>query len=137
MFYVIFHCTDNFPPNISASDTFRVNISERQSVYKFSVIDDLENLTVVLEKGLPPNASLTHDGMGNFTFRWSLKEPLPMELTFVATDSEGATTLLTPTVEICGCQNGGNCTTLGQDPSVSAYVMSCSCPRGIKIIYTH
>ena len=57
-----------------------------------------------------------------------------MELTFVVTDSEGATTLLTPTVEICGCQNEGNCTTLGQDPSVSAYVMSCSCPRGTNHI---
>ena len=88
----------------------------------------------MLENGLPPNASLTHDGMGNFTFRWALKEPLPMELTFVVTDSEGATTLLTPTVEICGCQNEGNCTTLGQDPSVSAYVMSCSCPRGTNHI---
>ena len=60
-----------------------------------------------------------------------------MELTFVVTDSEGATTLLTPTVEICGCQNGGNCTTLGQDPSISAYVMSCSCLRGTYKLYIH
>ena len=123
--------TENFPPNMSGSDTFRVTVGQ-EAVYQFTVNDDAgDNFTVEVVGGLPPSSSLTDDGEGSYTFRWTLQEPTTDELSFAAVDSEGAASLLTPTVEVCACKNGGNCTILGQRPSGSTFTMSCNCPKGV------
>ena len=36
-------------------------------------------------------------------------------------------------VEICGCENGGNCTTEGTTPSANPRILNCICPEGICI----
>ena len=33
-------------------------------------------------------------------------------------------------VEICGCENGGSCTTEGTTPSANPLIMNCICPEG-------
>ena len=105
----------------------------QESVYQFTVVDDSgDNFTVELVGGLPPNASLTDDGEGSYTFRWTLQEPLLTELNFVAVDSAGAGSGITPLVEVCACINGGECTLSGEPFNESSTViMNCDCPRGI------
>ena len=34
-------------------------------------------------------------------------------------------------VEICGCENGGNCTTEGTTPSSNPRILNCICSQGI------
>ena len=33
-------------------------------------------------------------------------------------------------VEICGCENGGSCTTEGTTPSANPVFLNCICPEG-------
>lgn len=66
-----------------------------------------------------------------YSFSWTLQEPTDLSLSFVATNSMNALSLLTPRVKICACSNGGTCTLDGilsiQNNSV---VMACECPEG-------
>ena len=125
-----FYYADNFPPNITGDDIFEVETGET-SIYVFQAEDDSgDNFTVEVVGGLPPNSSLTDDGDGTYTFQWILFEAVPFELSFLAIDHEGASSSLTPTVEICACKNGGNCTLMGEPPTNTSYVLSCNCPAG-------
>ena len=36
-------------------------------------------------------------------------------------------------LEICGCENGGNCTTEGTTPSSNPRILNCLCPQGIHL----
>ena len=131
---ITLYCTDNFPPNMTGSDTFRVTVGQ-EAVYQFTVIDDSgDNFTVEVVGGIPPNATLSDDGEGSYTFTWTLLEPTTTELVFTAVDSEGAGSALTPLVEVCACTNGGDCTLSGEPFNVSSTViMNCDCTRGTVI----
>ena len=124
---------DNFPPNMTGNDTFRVTVGQ-EVVYQFTVIDDSgDNFTVEVVGGLPPNSTLTKDEEGSYTFRWTLQEPTIIELVFTAVDSEGAASALTPFVEVCACTNGGECTLSGEPFNESSTViMNCDCPKGME-----
>ena len=55
------------------------------------------------------------------------------DITIEASDTMGAISTLSPRVEICACQNGGNCTLnglLGIDTNVVD--MLCQCDQGIE-----
>jgi hypothetical protein len=51
-------------------------------------------------------------------------------LAFVANDSQGASSIFTPNVEVCACVNGGNCTKDGLLSSDATIVLNCVCPEG-------
>ena len=119
---------DRFPPVFTANSTFVVTVG-RPSVYYFTV--DASNVTVGVVGGVPIGATLmgVH---GMYTFTWTLEGPLNLSLTFSAMDSYNVTSLLSVRVEVCACQNGGNCTldglvgvALGQ-----SVVMNCVCSKG-------
>ena len=118
---------------MTGSDTFRVTVGQ-EAVYQFTVIDDAgDNFTVEVVGGLPPSSSLTDDGEGSYTFRWTLQEPTTTELSFIAVDSKGAGSGLTPIVEVCACTNGGKCTLSGQQLKKSSIlIMNCDCPKGTE-----
>lgn len=88
--------------------------------------------------GLPENSFLEEtDDEGVFDFRWTLEEITTEPLVFVANDSRGASSLFVPTVEVCACVNGGNCTLDGLLTSDATVVMNCVCSDGrlIRSIY--
>ena len=88
--------------------------------------------------GLPENSFLEEtDDEGVFDFRWTLEEITAEPLVFVANDSRGASSLFVPTVEVCACVNGGNCTLDGLLTSDATVVMNCVCSDGrlIRSIY--
>ena len=125
-------CTviENSPPVILADSVFRVNIGE-ESIYSLSVSDpDGDNFTLTPMNELPDDPKLEQTGE-EYLFVWTLLEITNVTLTFVVTDSKGAATLLSPTVELCACVNDGNCTRDGLLVNSPTIVMNCRCSEGI------
>ena len=111
-----------------------MNIGE-ESVYTFNVTDESDSFNVTV-MGAPAGSSAVEEDGGTYTFRLTLMKPDPsFILSFLAVDSEGAIAMLSPTVEICGCQNGGNCILDGTvDSDNATIVLNCNCiPQGKEV----
>lgn len=126
------HSVDNFPPNISADATFRVNLGE-ESTFILFVEDPGDEFTLSVRGGLPENSVLEETDEGEFEFRWTLQEITTEPLVFIANDTRGASSVFVPTVEVCACVNGGNCTLDGLLTSDATVVMNCVCSDGMLI----
>ena len=121
--------TDNFPPKISTDvNTFKVTTGT-ESVYSLIVSDPGDNFTLSVQ-GPVQDYSLNFVGDGTYVFHWNLSEPTFEPLVFIATDSGGASSSLIPTVEVCACANGGNCTLDGLLTGNSTVILKCQCPQG-------
>ena len=127
--YVSLCSTDNFPPNISAEATFRVNVGE-ESVFTLKVVDPGDEFTVDIEGGLPENSVIEEVTDGEYVFRWNLQQVTTEPLVFIANDTRGAASVFIPTVEVCACSNGGRCTLDGVLNSNATVVMNCLCSDG-------
>lgn len=97
------------------------------------VEDPEDEFSLTVQGGLPENSVLEALSEGEFIFQWTLQEITFMPLVFVANDSQGASTLFTPVVEICACENGGNCTRDGLLTNNATIVLICQCTEGILI----
>ena len=133
-FMILFLDTENFPPNISADTVFRVSTGA-ESLYYLTVLDPGDNITLNVQGGLLQSSVLELVGDDQFIFRWNLLEPTTEPLVFIATDSSGASSSFIPTVEVCACVNGGNCTLDGILTGNSTLIMNCQCPQGKGTIY--
>ena len=117
----------------------RVNTGE-ELVYHLSVSDpDGDNFNLTLTNKLPDNPAIEKRENGEYLFRWTLLQITNMILTFIVTDSKGASATFSPTVELCACVNEGNCTLDGLLTSNSTIVMGCHCHAGtyIRLVYQH
>lgn len=120
---------ENFPPNISAPTTFRVNLGQ-ESVFILFVVDSGDNFTLSVQGGLPDDSVLEEISEGEYAFRWTLQQVTTEPLVFIANDSRGAASVFIPNVEVCACVNGGNCTLDGLLTNNATIVMNCQCPKG-------
>ena len=127
--------SENFPPNITANVTFRVNLG-KESVYLINVADPGDNFTLELQGGLPSDSTLEKISEGEYIFSWNLTETTDRTLEFVANDTRGAATVFIPRVEVCPCQNGGICTLNGIDTDDATVVMNCQCNNCTSIFTT-
>ena len=136
-FYVIspnVFSIDNFPPNITGETVFNITVGQK-AVYNFTVVDEGDTFTVEVEGGIPQEASFEDNGEGEYTFSWNLevvanRSDVPA-LSFQATDSGGAVSLLTPQVVVCPCTNDGECTLRGiLNTAIPVLIMNCICPEG-------
>lgn len=114
---------------------FFVTIGE-QSYYTFNVTDDHNNFTLMVEGGLPNNASLQMGG-SSYMLTWTLSLPLNQISSFnktiaiVAKDELNATALLNPQLRICACGGGGSCTAEGLlNISTNPLILNCDCSPG-------
>ena len=134
LFACLFVCfSANNPPMMFGPGSFLVTYGQ-QSVYSFNVSDDSDDAPSVMLMGDPPAATtLTHVGEGKYEFSWTL-QTLPenvSSLVFVATDSMEAVSTLSPLLEVCACQNDGNCSSDEILSSVhNVIVMDCICHEG-------
>lgn len=119
------------PPSILADSVFRVNIDE-ESVYILSVSDPGDNFTLTLMNE-PPDKFVLEESGGEYLYKWTLLGITNVTLTFIAMDSRGAASTFTPTVELCACVNGGNCTLDGVLTNNASVVMNCHCSEGMKV----
>ena len=122
--------SENFPPNVSAESVFRVTIGV-ESLYSLTVSDPGDNVTLSVQGEHLENSNLDFIGDGEFEFNWNLLEITTEPLVFIATDSSGASSTFTPTVEICACANGGNCTRDGLLTSNMTIILNCQCHEGM------
>ena len=108
------------------------------NLYNFSVQDTGDNLTVGVVGGLPPDALLLNTGDGHYSLQLRPAAASNATLTFIATDSLGASSTFTPKVYVCACSNEGNCTLEGIASSdASTIIMNCECSQGmIHVIVT-
>ncbi len=104
-------------------------------MYNFSVVDEGDTFTVEVVGGLPEGAVLEDNGGGEYTFRWTLQMVANrsdiLALEFLATDSGGAVSVLSPQLVVCPCANGGECTMDGiLNTAVTVLILNCYCPEG-------
>ena len=117
----------NLPPRLNGPAVFMVTTGQT-STYQFTANDsDVFNLRVLgdlsgtLEQGM--------DGMHSYTV--NLSNAANFTVSFAATDSLNASSLLNPQVYVCACQNG-NCTLDGVlNRDLNPLTMNCLCPEGI------
>ena len=106
-----------------------------ESIYTFSV-NDSNDFNITIEGGVPEGGVLSDDGNGTYTFTWTL-DTLPMNfsgLSFVAIDSVGAASIHSPSLQLCACFNGGECTDEGiLSVDGSLVTMTCICNEGTYV----
>ena len=98
-----------------------------ESNYLFTVTGSI-NVTVVIN-----GQELSLLGSGNaFTLPWrpaNINEGY--NVTIIATAGQNARAVFVPRVQLCGCINGGNCTTAGVlNLQLPFNVLNCECPAG-------
>ena len=133
---MLFCFIDNFPPSISTAEEnliLRVTIGE-EATLRLTVTDPGDEFNFIIQGEFPDNPILEKISEEEFVFRWTPQGITNMPLTFVANDSSGASSDFTPTVEICACVNGGNCTLDGVLTSNITIVMGCQCTQG-NLVY--
>ena len=131
--------TVSFPPNITAPETFMATVGE-ESVYTFTVSSDSQNISVIIlhegEEILPSGVQLNNPDGDSYTITWTPADnTYVLNLTIVAMDSNFDTSsFFNPVVQLCACENGGNCTTDGLLASdFSFIILNCECPEGSYI----
>ena len=80
---------------------------------------------------LPEGSTLQAIDDSNYIFAWTPTDCENISITFFAKDTMDATATLIPTVELCCCQNEGECLAdevIAQGQSV---VLQCLCPEGV------
>ena len=92
------------------------------------------------EKTLPSGVQLNNPDGNSWTITWtSANNTSVLSLTLVAMDInfENISSFFNPVVQLCACENGGNCTTDGLlDIDYSFVILNYECPGGLDT-HTH
>ena len=103
-----------------------------ESIYSFTVTGS-NDVTVVIngQESLPSNTAFT--GSGNtFTLTWNPVNIMEeFNVMIIAVAERNARAMFVPRIQLCGCENGGNCTTVGvPNLQLPFNVLNCNCPAG-------
>ena len=109
-----------------------------ESVYTFTVTSDSQNIIVIIlhegEETLPSGVQLNNSDGDSYTITWTPSDNTSvLNLTIVATDQtfQNISSIFNPVVQLCACENGGNCTTDGLlDTDFRFVVLNCECLGG-------
>ena len=109
-----------------------------ESVYTFTVSSDSQNINVIIlhegEETLPSGVQLNNPDSDSYTITWTPADNIALlNLTIVAADlnMKNISSVFTPVVQLCACENGGICTTDGLlINDFSFIVLNCECPEG-------
>ena len=97
---------ENFPPQIIGDTVYNVTYGEVFTT-TLNVTDPNKGDSITIELiDSPLNAIFDNQF---YTFTWNVSTLQPAQFTFVATDSKGATSELSPQIIICYCANNGTC----------------------------
>ncbi len=114
---------------LGGSEVFLVTLRQ-ESVYFFNATDEGDNFTVTISGDQPVNSSLENNG-SLYTFTWSLQELDNRTITFLASDSMNAVSMLDPQILFCVCENNGTCTLDGLlSTDQNPLIMNCECQQG-------
>ena len=109
-----------------------------ESVYTFTVSSDSQNINVIIlhegEETLPSGVLLNNPDDDSYTITWTPADSTALlNLTIVAADPnmKNISSIFNPVVQLCACENGGNCTTDGLlTNDFSFIVLNCECLEG-------
>ena len=115
-----------------------------ESVYTFTVSSDSENINVIIlhegEETLPSGVQLNNPDGNSWTVTWTPADSTSeLNLTIVAADlnMNNISSIFNPVVQLCACENGGNCTTDGLLVNdFSFIILNCNCPEGMLYVHT-
>lgn len=79
--------------------------------------------------GNVPSGISFPNGSNNGSFKWNVMSANPVLLTFIATDSRGKSSSLTPVVNMCNCSNNTQCMWNSAVGEAFA-IVPCRCPAG-------
>ena len=109
-----------------------------ESVYTFTVSSDSQNINVIIlhegEETLPSGVQLNNPDGDSYTITWTPADNTALlNITIVAADlnMKNISSIFNPVVQLCACENGGNCTTDGLlINDFSFIVLNCECLEG-------
>ena len=129
---VCFTYIDNFPPNITAEDTFNVKVGQ-MNIFNFTVLDTDDSIIVnVLGEISPTELTIVSNGGSQYSLHYHPAAVSNETLTVIATDPHNASATFSPSLHFCACSNGGNCTLEGLVLSdAPTLTMNCACSDGI------
>ena len=106
----------------------------QQVIYSVTVSDPNDTFTVELQGKPPPTSDYTFNGTVNtFTFTWTPRTKDPVQLMFVANDSQGAVRVHHPVVRLCACALDLNavCVNSSGDGGTDRFlIQGCLCGTG-------
>ncbi|XP_074618591.1 uncharacterized protein LOC141877470 isoform X4 [Acropora palmata] len=122
---------DNFPPkilnvpgtiNVTLRDTFMINVTAQDSdAVTFQVVN------------MPDSAMINQSG-NILRFTWPVTSSRKLNLSFVATDDQGAASTWNPSINMCACEHRDQCVPAEDSDPVntnSKFVyMGCACQGG-------
>ena len=111
-----------------------------ESIYTFTVSSDSENINVIIlhegEETLPSGVQLNNPDGDSWTITWTPADNTSvLNLTIVAVDlnMNNISSIFNPVVQLCACENEGNCTTDGLLANDFSFViLNCECSEGIR-----
>ncbi|XP_044174744.1 uncharacterized protein LOC114975818 isoform X3 [Acropora millepora] len=122
---------DNFPPkilnvpisiNVTLEETFMINITAQDSD------------TVTFQVVNKPDSAIVNQSENVLRFTWPVTSSRQLNLSFVATDDQGAAATWKPSIHMCVCEHGGQCVPPENGDPVnknSKFVyMGCACQGG-------
>ena len=126
----LFLHVDNFPPNVTADDTFSVKIGQ-MNIFNFTVQDADGNIIVnVLGEVSPTELIIVNKGGNQYSLHYRPTAVSNKTMTLIA-DPHNASATFTPSLHFCACLNGGNCTLEGLVLSdAQTLTMNCACSEG-------
>ena len=109
-----------------------------ESIYTFTISSDSENINVIIlhegEETLPSGVQLNNPDGDSWTITWTPADSASvLNLTIVAMDlnMNNISSIFNPIVQLCACENGGNCTTDGLLANdFSFIILNCNCQEG-------
>eukprot|EP00058_Branchiostoma_floridae_P022683 XP_002608173.1 hypothetical protein BRAFLDRAFT_90412 [Branchiostoma floridae] len=120
----------NSSPVIDGPISLDVTVGEVVS-FSFTATDLKGDPVTVAAETLPPGATFEYGG-NTATVTWNVVDYDRPVMSFTATNARGQTTLYIPQVNLCKCQNGGDCDfgslAAGEDPDGDLRVVECHCP---------
>ncbi|RDD39379.1 Mucin-like protein [Trichoplax sp. H2] len=120
---------DHRPPQIvTPKSTINATIGEK-IVFQVSADSAQQyTMTYTISGKLPADYSFPN-GSADGTFVWNVTSADPISITFVATDSQGRSSAITPKISICNCSSNGQCMWNAAIGSTFALV-PCTCNAG-------
>ena len=132
----VFTYVDNFPPNITAEDTFNVKVGH-MNIFNFTVQDTDNNIIVdVIGEISPTELTIVSNGGSQYSLLYHPTAVSNDTLTLIAADPHNASATFSPSLHFCACSNGEKCTLEGLVLSdAQTLTMNCACSEGIIHIY--
>ncbi|RDD39381.1 Mucin-like protein [Trichoplax sp. H2] len=119
---------DHEPPQMIVPASINVTVGSTVSFTVTASSNNGYSINFTIS-GLLPTGITFSNGSSNGSFVWNATSASPVSLTFIATDSRGRSSSVTPIVNMCNCTSNGQCMFNAAVGEAFA-VVPCKCSAG-------